>query len=163
MNSCVPSGNGFVWQGIQCNPPYYPTLPPPIQGIGIYWQEQSHTVDWDAPGYPTRIIQDPSGTILLAENADGCNVAGGGWFCVCMGPTNYNPGVHDDLMYQLDSGDPQCYGSFVYAAHGMKFPYLFHDNHVSILSWQQTLGTTPAGDIRTAGIFYGMWTVKAGD
>jgi prepilin-type N-terminal cleavage/methylation domain-containing protein len=152
--------------GIQCTPPYYPTLPTPTQGIGVYWQEETHTVDWDAPGYPTRVIQDAAGTIMLAEHPDGDHYVGNAWMATVDGPTNNTPGTtsggNSAYQAQLNANDTWNYGSIVYAAHGMKFDYLFHDNHVSTLSWQQTLGTTPAYDI-PQGPYLGMWTIKAGD
>jgi hypothetical protein len=161
MVTAEPCGSQYVWQGIKCSPPSYPALPFPTMGIGVYWQEENgHMVDWDCPGYATRIIQDASGTILLAENANGNNLAANAWFSCCAGPTN---GATDDLWFQLDDEEtaPACYGSLVYKAHGMKFNYLFHDNHVSALSWQQTVGTTT--DFTSGSGFKGMWTVKAGD
>jgi hypothetical protein len=66
-------------------------------------------------------------------------------------------------LHQLNAADPWAYGSMVYKSHGMKFNYLFHDNHVSSLSWRQTLGTTSSMNLQNNGPYAGMWSIKAGD
>jgi prepilin-type N-terminal cleavage/methylation domain-containing protein len=145
-------------------PSCYPPLPTPKNGIGAYWQTPITNADWDVPGYPTRIIQDPSGTILLCEHPYGDNAAGCGWEADCEGPTNNSPPNTTDIYsFQLDPGDLWNNGGMVYKAHGNKFLYLFHDNHVSSLSWQQTLGTGTIAQAVGAAKMAGMWTVKAGD
>jgi type II secretory pathway pseudopilin PulG len=159
-------------------PPPYPPLPKIVDGIGIWWKLQTSgdsgglSVDWNCPGFPTRVIQDPAGTILLAELAVGDNDAGNDWCSVVYGPTNAafdNGGDPAADMYQLNGqGQPDNQGGGVYQAHGNKFDYLFHDNHIQTLSWQQTLGTgTTAEAVPTsatgAPTLAGMWTIKAGD
>jgi hypothetical protein len=57
----------------------------------------------------------------------------------------------------LDATDPDNEGMIVYKSHGMKFNYLFHDNHVQSLTIQQTVGTG------TTNAPKGMWTLKPGD
>ncbi len=151
--------------GVPCSPPNYPALPPITDGIGVYWLTDVNNVDWSAPGYPTRVILDSSGTILLCEHPDGDNVAGNSWMSVCIGPTNSGGGADAGALYQLNSSDPHNYGGMVYKTHVNKFDYLFHDNHVSGLSWQQTLGPLGPITIKAAanGILKGMWTIKPGD
>jgi hypothetical protein len=157
-----------TYRNIYCNPPYYPTPPQVHQGIGLWWTMASaHYIDWDCPGYPTRVIQDPSGTILFAELCTGDNFAGNAWCAAVLGPTNSNAdaGADPDAdLFQLNSQGTDNHGGTVYQAHGYKFDYIFHDNHVSSLSWQQTLGTgTTWGAVQTPPVLAGMWTIKAGD
>jgi prepilin-type processing-associated H-X9-DG protein len=161
-------------QNVDCDPPtIYPPLPPIQMGVGLWWTTQNGNLranpserDWNAPGYPTRIIQDAAGTILLAENANGDNYAFNGWAANVEGATNSNPRLSDAQnpdFFQLNSpASAGTYGSLVYAAHGSRFNYLFHDNHVQSLTWQQTLGTTTQAQV-TNNTFLGMWTIKAGD
>jgi prepilin-type processing-associated H-X9-DG protein len=158
-DSSAGAGDG----GLLCTPPNYPTLPTPTDGIGIYWEYGSGILDLNPPGYPTRIIQDAAGTILLCEHPYGDNAAGNAWESTCIGPTNNSPqGSTDIYSWQLDPGDVWSHGVATYQAHGNKFNYLFHDNHVSGLAWQQTLGTGTTKQA-LAGIMKGMWTIKAGD
>jgi prepilin-type processing-associated H-X9-DG protein len=167
-------------QNVDCNPPtQYPPLPPIDRGIGVWWTTYNGNLmanpaqrDWNAPGYPTRIIQDAARTILLAENANGDNYLGSAWGAAIQGPTNSGAGGTDSqipILYQLNNQnnpleeDVQgANGYIVYAAHGNKFNYLFHDNHVQCLTWQQTLGTTTQAQVAN-NTFLGMWTIKAGD
>jgi prepilin-type processing-associated H-X9-DG protein len=153
--------SGLGSGGVSCTPPNYPPLPTPKDGIGVLWQYFPGILDLNPPGYPTRIIQDAAGTILLCEHPYGDNAAGNAWQSTCIGPTNAATGI-DQYSWQLDPGDPWNNGSGVYQSHGNKFNYLFHDNHVSALTWQQTLGT---GSIANAmmGKMKGMWTIQAGD
>jgi prepilin-type N-terminal cleavage/methylation domain-containing protein len=153
MNAVGPA-YGTDWQ-VPCNPPTY-VLPPITDGVGIYW-DGGTLPDWNAPGYPTKVIQDAAGTILLAEDASGDNVAGNIWPCICIGPTSASSGQGTGELYQLDPTDPDNEGMLVYKSHGMKFNYLFHDNHVQALSIQQTVGTG------TTNAPLGMWTIKPGD
>jgi prepilin-type N-terminal cleavage/methylation domain-containing protein len=149
---------GPEWQTdyqVPCAPPAY-TLPPVTDGVGIYW-EGGELADWTAPGYPTRVILDASGTILLAEDACGDNVAGNIWPCICIAPNNPTPGQGNGELFQLDAADPDNEGMAVYKSHGMKFNYLFHDNHVSPYSIQQTVGSGTTNNPK------GMWTIKPND
>ena len=130
-------------------------------GIGIYWQSTSATTpNFDALGFPTSVVRDPAGTILLCENTHGQQIAGNIWTCICLGPQ----GAGD--LYQIDPTAPPQNpnsatsvneGGLLYAAHWNRFNYLFHDGHVAALSVQQTVGsgtlTSPKG----------MWTVVTGD
>jgi prepilin-type N-terminal cleavage/methylation domain-containing protein/prepilin-type processing-associated H-X9-DG protein len=172
-------------QNVDCNPPTnYPPLPPIDMGVGIWWTTQNGNLmanpsqrDWDAPGYGTRVIQDPAGTIMLCELDAGDNYVGNAWGANCEGPTNTGaaPTGGSDatiaLLYELnpppsvdgnlENSGIGANGNLVYAAHGNKFDYLFHDGHVKTLTYQQTLGTTPMP--LTVNKYYGMWTIKAGD
>jgi len=130
-------------------------LPTPVDGIGIYWD--GGVVDWNAPGYPTKVIVDPAGTILLAESACGDNVAENVWPCICIAPNNPSPGQGNGELYQIDSSDPDNEGLSLYKLHGGQFNYLFHDNHVQALRIEQTVGSG------TTNAPKGMWTIKPGD
>jgi prepilin-type N-terminal cleavage/methylation domain-containing protein len=152
MNAVGPDW-GTDWQ-VPCWPTYI--LPKVKDGVGVYW-EGGPVPDWNAPGYPTKVILDASGTILLAEDCCGNNVAGNIWPCICIGPTNTSGTTGMGELYQLDAGDPDNEGMLVYKSHGMKFNYLFHDNHVQLLSIQQTIGSGTLAEPK------GMWTIKPGD
>jgi prepilin-type N-terminal cleavage/methylation domain-containing protein/prepilin-type processing-associated H-X9-DG protein len=137
----------------------YP-LPPPKNGIGIYWQDGG-LVDWDAKGYKTSVVSDPAGTILLAEEPNNQNVVGNVWPSVCIGPVA-PPSVQSSdnaSLYQTDPvvGVGKNYGNNEYGIHAQRFNYLFHDNHVSALKIEQTIGTGTLTDPR------GMWTIAPGD
>ena len=153
MNAVGPNW-GTDWQ-VPCSPPKY-ELPPITDGVGIYW-DGGLIPDWNAPGYPTKVVEDPAGTILLAEDASGDNVAGNIWPCICIGPNNSSTGQGTGELYQLDPTDPDNEGMVVYKSHGMKFNYLFHDNHVQAWNIQQTVGSG------TTNAPLGMWTIKPGD
>jgi prepilin-type N-terminal cleavage/methylation domain-containing protein len=153
MNAVGPSW-AVDWQ-VPCTPLHY-ELPEITDGVGIYWDGGS-APDWNAPGYPTKVILDAAGTILLAEDASGDNVAGNIWPCICIGPNNATPGQGTGELYQLDATDPDNEGKLVYKSHGMRFNYLFHDNHVQALTIQQTVGTG------TTNAPLGMWTIKPND
>ncbi len=160
MDSSIDNNQGI--QTMWPNAPY-PVLPTPVGGVGVYWQGWTTNADWDVPGYPTRIIQDASGTILLCEHPYGDNAAGNGWESACIGPTNIHTSPNW-YSWQLDPGDIWNFGNMVYKSHGNKFNYLFHDNHVSKLAWERTLAPK-ANAIANSMNFKlsGMWTVKAGD
>ncbi|HEX4120534.1 MAG TPA: prepilin-type N-terminal cleavage/methylation domain-containing protein [Verrucomicrobiae bacterium] len=153
MNAVGPN-YGTQWQ-VPCSLGSYP-LPPVAGGVGIYWDGGPRT-DWNAPGYPTKVIQDAAGTILLAEDPCGDNTAGNIWPCIVIAPNNTASGQGTGELYQLDQTDPDNEGMYVYRLHGMKFNYLFHDNHVQTLGIQQTVGSG------TTNAPKGMWTIKAGD
>jgi len=138
----------------------YP-LPTPAHGVGIYWQDSSVAFpDWDAKGYKSTVVQDNAGTILLVEEPNLQNVCGNIWPCICNGPST--PSSPNDDLYQTVSnggmgGNNQNHGANEYGLHSGRFNYLFHDNHVSALKMDQTIGSgtllNPAG----------MWTITSGD
>jgi prepilin-type N-terminal cleavage/methylation domain-containing protein/prepilin-type processing-associated H-X9-DG protein len=153
MNSVGPSWSS-EWQVNTVNQTY--PLPALDHGLGIYWQDgglpASSLPDWDAKGYKSNVLKDPSGTILLVEEPNIQNVVGNIWPCICLGPS----GVGD--LYQLDpSPDAKNFGNNQYGIHSKRFNYLFHDNHVEALKIEQTVGKG------TLGAPLGMWTVARGD
>jgi prepilin-type N-terminal cleavage/methylation domain-containing protein/prepilin-type processing-associated H-X9-DG protein len=147
----------------------YP-LPPIALGVGIYWLDNNvQTANWDAKGYNTSVVKDPSGTIMLAEEPTGQQAAGNEWTCICLGPippSSMQDTANADL-YQLDprapttvppiAGADSNQGKFVYALHGNRFNYLFHDGHVQALKYTDTVGSG------TVSAPKGMWTVMQGD
>jgi prepilin-type N-terminal cleavage/methylation domain-containing protein/prepilin-type processing-associated H-X9-DG protein len=140
---------------------------PGAHGVGIYWTDRAAKPDWNAHGYNTSVVRDPSGTILLVENPSNVSAVGNQWPCVSCGPQGSG---NWSALYQTDPNAPQdaatlgsatasgySEGLQLYKAHGSRFNYLFHDNHVEPLKWQQTIGSgTPANP-------KGMWTVVQGD
>ena len=134
----------------------YP-LPAAKHGVGIYWQDSgmpgTGLPDWDAKGYKSSVVKDPSGTILLVEEPNFQNVVGNVWPSICLGPV----GVGD--LYQMDPTSPNShnYGNDEYGLHSKRFNYLFHDNHVEALRIEKTIGS---GSFATPK---GMWTVTRGD
>ena len=133
-------------------------------GVGIWWQDNSAvpTPDWNARGYKTSVVHDPSGTILLCENTHGQQIAGNTWTCICTGPRS---ATANDL-YQIDSNTVQQnpvsstavnQGIFLYQAQQNSFNYAFHDGHVAALSIEQTVGSGTLASPK------GMWTVAPGD
>ena len=140
---------------------------PGAHGVGIYWTDKFQQPDWNARGYNTSVVRDPAGTILLVENPSNVSAVGNIWPCVSCGPQGSG---NWSALYQTDLNAPQdpatlgstsasgySEGLQLYKAHGSRFNYLFHDNHVEPLKWQQTIGTgTPTNP-------KGMWTVAQGD
>jgi prepilin-type N-terminal cleavage/methylation domain-containing protein/prepilin-type processing-associated H-X9-DG protein len=131
-------------------------LPAIDQGAGIYWVDDP-SAGWNAPSYKTSVVAQPSGTILLAEEACGDNVAANIWPCICLGPCTAEEGQGNGELYQIDPNDEVNQGTALYKRHGHQFNYLFHDNHASAYSIQQTVG---AGTTNTPK---GMWTVNPED
>ena len=131
-------------------------IPTPEDGLGIYWN--APTTVQGAPGYKATVVQDPAGTINLAEQPSGDNMCGNVWPSFCLGPVNdLYSGQGLGECYQIGTHDPNNQGLALYQLQGNKFSYLFFDNHVSILSVQQTVGTG------TTNIPKGMWTLTGGD
>ena len=135
-------------------------LPKAKFGIGIYVRKNDGSAPlWDPPGFKVAAVPDHSGTILLAELANGENMAGNDWPSFCAGPTygsgNNFSGLTPDC-YQLGNS-AWGYGSISYGLHGNRFNYLFLDNHVSILKVTDTIGTGSTNAPK------GMWTMVSGD
>jgi prepilin-type processing-associated H-X9-DG protein len=156
MNSVGPNWSSD-WQVDPQNRKY--PLPdlfgPNRHGVGIYWQDGG-VPDVDAKGYKSSVVRDPSGTILLVEEPNIQNVVGNIWPCVCNGPLYPGSGSQD--LFQVDpSPDAKNFGNNEYGIHSRRFNYLFHDNHVSALRLEQTVGTG------TLTVPRGMWTVIPGD
>ena len=152
-------------------------LPAIIHGVGIDWWDSAITtiqLAFNAKGYPGSVVRDPSGTILLAENAIGQDCAIFDWPTVC-GPYGIS-----DTIFQINPNaiaqDPklpasgniggyQNQGKLLYKAHGNRFNYAFHDGHVETLKWESTVGsgTTALGNETTGSPAKGMWTRQPGD
>jgi prepilin-type processing-associated H-X9-DG protein len=131
-------------------------------GVGIYWNDiVAGRPDWNAPGYPTSIVRDPSRNIILCENAEGQNCAQNIWTCVCIAPMA--PGTTQNELCQICSNSPpqdpvtigapsQSQGMLLYRAHSYRFNYAFCDGHVQALKVEQTIGSGTLQQPR------GMWT-----
>lgn len=150
----------YAMNAISSNPGDYSAalgsaLPTPIDGVGIYWT--APTTSSTAPGYKTSVVSSPAGTINLVEQPSGDNVCGNVWPSFCLGPSASDNGQGLGECYQTDPGDSNNQGMALYNAQAYHFNYLFFDNHVSLLTMQQTVGTG------TTNLPKGMWTLAAGD
>jgi prepilin-type N-terminal cleavage/methylation domain-containing protein len=130
------------------------TPPPPIDGVGIYWTAPTTA---PAPGYKTAVVLSPAGTINLVEEPAGDNIAGNVWPSFCIGPTNADGGQGIGECYQTDASDTNNQGVALYKMHDNHFNYLFFDNHVNLLTMQQTVGSG------TTSAPKGMWTINPAD
>jgi prepilin-type N-terminal cleavage/methylation domain-containing protein/prepilin-type processing-associated H-X9-DG protein len=130
-------------------------LPPVVQGVGVYWTDDPND-PFNAPGFKTSVVLQPAGTILLAEEACGDNVADNIWPCISLAPCSSDATQGDGELYQI-SPDPDNQGLALYKSHGNQFNYLFHDGHVSGYAIQQTIGTG------TTNMPKGMWTINPND
>jgi prepilin-type N-terminal cleavage/methylation domain-containing protein/prepilin-type processing-associated H-X9-DG protein len=139
-------------------------------GVGIYWRDNAATTpDWNARGYNTSVVRDPAGGILLAENPSSAAAVGNVWPCVSCGPQTSDGSaggwgnLYQTDLYATQNAAQLATGSYsegllLYKAHGSRFNYLFHDNHVEPLQTKQTIGSG------TMAAAKGMWTVaKTGD
>jgi prepilin-type N-terminal cleavage/methylation domain-containing protein/prepilin-type processing-associated H-X9-DG protein len=135
-------------------------------GVGIYWTDTGSTPDWGARGYPTSVVRDNSGTILLTEDASSQGCAGNIWPCVCCGPqTSDGSSGGWGNLFQTDLKPPAgslatggySEGFSLYKAHGNRFNYAFCDGHVEVLKIEQTIGTGTLASPK------GMWTITPGD
>ncbi len=160
MNSVGPAW-GSQYQVSTMNQRY--PLPTISLGVGIYWMDSGLAgglPDMEAKGYRTSVVNDPAGTLLLVEEANGQGAAGNIWPCIANGPTG------SGSLYQIDptapAQDPVSpsgvnQGKALYKTHGERFNYLFHDGHAETLRITSTVGSGTTNSPR------GMWTVKAGD
>jgi len=139
-------------------------LPPVEQGVGVYWDEDPKNLAgaFDAPGYKTAVVVQPAGTILLAEEPCGNNVAANVWPCICLGPFT-TAGSGNGELAQIAPNDTNNQGMALYIQHGRSFNYLFHDNHVSAYSIQQTVGTGTTNVVFGSQGPKGMWTITPND
>ena len=129
----------------------YP-LPPISHGVGIFWQDEILAPDWDARGYSAAAVESPADSILLVEEPHIQNAVGNVWPAISLGPKG--PGD----LYQIDpSQRGRNNGNYQYGLHSQRFNYLFHDNHVTSLKIEETIGTGTLEDPR------GFWTVRQGD
>ena len=136
-------------------------LPPARYGVGVYIAQNDASIPpWDPPGYKASVLFDNSGTILLAEEPNGRNLAGNDWPSFCAGPIvsqNNFSGLSDDCFQVSTSSSQFNYGNQAYGLHGNRFNYLFHDNHVSALKMTDTVGSGTIASPR------GMWTMTRSD
>lgn len=136
-----------------------------LKGIGIFYNLRGSapgTYDWEPRGFKVSQVADPAGSILLAELANGRNMAGNDWPCFVAGPGPNPPsGVSEDCIQTTRvpniSSTGHTYGSVTYGLHSHRFNYLFHDGHVGLHRTTETVGGGPLVDPR------GMWTMAAGD
>jgi len=130
--------------------------------VGIYWADPTATApNWDAIGYKSSVVRDPSGTILLVENTGGQQCAGNIWTCICNAPEGAGTElVQIDTVPVVQSPTVQTSvneGGLLYKAHKNRFNYVFNDGHVESLKVEQTIGTG------TLTVPKGMWTATPGD
>jgi len=136
-----------------------------VKGIGIFYNLRTSapgTFSWEPRGFKSASVSDAAGTILLAELANGRNMAGNDWPSFCAGPGPTVPGsVSEDCVQTTRtpniSSTGNAYGSVSYGLHSQRFNYLFHDGHVGLFKTSQTIGTGTIADP------LGMWTMTAGD
>ena len=133
------------------------SLPAAVRGVGVYISRNNGSLPpWDPPGYKASVVKDPAGTMLLAELPNGRNAAGNDWPSFCGGPTyNSNLGLTPDC-FQIATSQWN-YGGVAYGIHAKRFNYLFHDGHVSMLKYTDTVGR---GNVNAP---LGVWTMIAGD
>jgi prepilin-type N-terminal cleavage/methylation domain-containing protein/prepilin-type processing-associated H-X9-DG protein len=147
-------------------------LPPTseIQGVGIYWQDPDATAaDWNPPGYPDNVVRHPSGTIMLAEDANNWNAEGNIWPCCVEGPYASGQNAYE-VFYQIDptvtslgevqNGTQASEGYMLYQMQQQRFNYAFHDGHVEALAWQQTCQPKKVGALANYMIPNGMWNIN---
>jgi prepilin-type N-terminal cleavage/methylation domain-containing protein/prepilin-type processing-associated H-X9-DG protein len=136
-----------------------------VKGIGIFYNLRGSapsTFDWEPRGFKVSQVNDPAGTLMLAELANGRNMAGNDWPSFCAGPGPQVPsGASDDCVQTTAkpniSATGHAYGTVSYGLHAQRFNYLFHDGHVGLLKTKETIGSGTALDPR------GMWTMATGD
>ena len=130
-------------------------LPPVNQGVGVYWYNDPQKISglFTAPSYETSVVMRPAATIQLVEEPCVNNVAGNQWPCICLAPYT-DAGSGNGEMGQIDRSDTNNQGLALYKLHGNKFNYLFHDNHVTAYTIQQTVGP---GSTNVSG----PWSVPA--
>ena len=110
----------------------------------------------------TAVVADQAGTIMLAELANGRNMAGNDWPSFCAGPGPIVPGGASEDCIQTTkapniSSTGNTYGSVSYGLHSQRFNYLFHDGHVGLHRTTETVGRGTLSDPK------GMWTMAMGD
>jgi prepilin-type N-terminal cleavage/methylation domain-containing protein len=167
LRSFAMNGVGPAWQSEYQIPVVSGkySLPALDHGVGVYWTGAT-LADWDAPSYKSAVVKAPAGTILLAEEPHGQQIAANEWTAICNGPY-CALGDANGCLYQIDAKatpqDPNDasgnhnQGTPTYKLHGKRFDYLFHDNHVETLPIEKTVGNG------TTSNPLGMWTIAAGD
>lgn len=162
LRSYAMNGVGPAWSSqyqVSTGGRSYP-LPTISHGVGIYWLDSGGLPDWEARGYKTGVVQDPSGTLLLVEEPNGQGAAANEWPCISIGPWGTGS------LYQIDPNAPPQnpaegagvnQGRELYRLHGNQFNYLFSDGHVESLRVEDTVGSGTLQNPR------GMWTVYRSD
>jgi len=154
---------GSSWMLTSPNAPL-PTVD--VKGVGVYYNLKQFAAgsvpDADPRGFKVAAVPDQTGTILLAELANGRNMAGNDWPSFCAGPGPDIPGSASQDCVQTTaaaniSSTSHTYGSLSYGLHSKRFNSLFHDGHVGLHQTGATLGRG------TASNPFGMWTMAAGD
>jgi prepilin-type N-terminal cleavage/methylation domain-containing protein/prepilin-type processing-associated H-X9-DG protein len=136
-----------------------------VKGIGVFYNLRGsapNTYEWEPRGFKVAQVRDQTGTILLAELANGRNMAGNDWPSFCAGPGFAVPsGVSEDCIQTtkvpMISFTENTYGSLSYGLHSHRFNYLFHDGHIGLYRTTETIGAGTSIDPR------GMWTMAFGD
>ncbi len=140
-------------------------LPAANWGIGVYYNARgfaASSANWEPRGYKVTNVPDQAGTIMLAELANGRNMAGNDWPSFCAGPGPTTPGgVSEDCIQTTPvakiSSTAHTYGTLSYGLHSLRFNYLFHDGHVGLHKTTETIGSGTVANPK------GMWTMIAGD
>ncbi len=136
-----------------------------LKGVGLFYNLRGSaptTYNWEPRGFKGSQVNDQAGTILLAELANGRNMAGNDWPSFCSGPGPSISGAPSEDCVQTTprpniSATGHTYGSVSYGLHSQRFNYLFHDGHIGL---HKTTATVGAG---TDANPLGMWTMAAGD
>jgi type II secretory pathway pseudopilin PulG len=135
-------------------------LPKIKMGVGVYWEVSDSSVDpASAPSFKSSVVKDASGTLLVVEEVCDQNIQNDQWPCISIGCVSPTLNSSSSDLYQMDApGESRVnWGSDVYKAHGGRFDYLFHDDHVETLRMEATIGTG------TTNAPLGMWTVSTSD
>jgi prepilin-type N-terminal cleavage/methylation domain-containing protein/prepilin-type processing-associated H-X9-DG protein len=155
--SYAMNSSGVNW-GLDCWVDANRALPDPSlpgrHGVGISWVGPGvgGFPDPEAKGFKTSVVNSPAETALLVELPNIQNAVGNVWPAFCNGPFG-----NGDL-YQLDPApDAKNFGNNQYGIHSRRFNYLFHDNHVSALKIEQTVGLGTVNNPK------GIWTLATGD
>jgi prepilin-type N-terminal cleavage/methylation domain-containing protein/prepilin-type processing-associated H-X9-DG protein len=150
-----------------------PTTTPGFLNVGIYWEAtDSGQPNWSALGYPETVVRHPSGTLLLVELASAQVSEGNIWPCCCCGPVDsggwsglyqINPNATKSAaaIESASSGDSE--GNQLYPAQRYRFNYAFHDGHVELLQYQQTINPGGQGAVKNLDIPNGMWNINTAD
>jgi prepilin-type N-terminal cleavage/methylation domain-containing protein/prepilin-type processing-associated H-X9-DG protein len=185
VRSFAMNSAGYTWSvDVQVDPKNgtYP-LPDLTQtgrhGVGIYWNSSTGLPDSGAVGYPTTVVKDPAGTILLCEQASSQQPEGNIWPCCTCGPVVSSGFASWSDLFQIDPNAPTdsttlgmgpgtySEGLALYNAHSRRFNYAFHDGHVESLKYTDTVGSGTTQILSTSDPTQqpaGMWTAaRAGD
>ena len=142
---------------------------PNRHGVGIYWTNPGFPSAEIPKGYPTTVVKDPAGTILLSESPNNWTGMGNQWPCCCCGPYcgpgssgtspffQIDPNAPTDSSSLANSAQGYSEGALLYKAHNNRFDYAFHDGHVEALKYEDTIGS---GTLAAAK---GMWSAVVGD